>query len=250
VAQKDGVTQFQDHFSTRAAEYAHYRPHYPPELFAWLAGQTSQHRLALDCATGNGQAAIALAGHYARVVATDASSGQLRHAARVPAVEYRQALAHESGLAAGTVDLVTVAQALHWIDRPLFYGEARRVLAAGGVVAVWCYSLMRCDAAIDELVDTFYHDTVGSYWPPERRHTEDGYRSLEFPFAEFPAPAFEMRAVMTVEDLAGYLGTWSATARYRDARGQDPVPALIGAVRAWWGERREVRWPLWLRVGR
>jgi SAM-dependent methyltransferase len=242
---------FHDHFSARAAEYARFRPHYPDALFDWLAARAPARRLALDCATGNGQAAVKLARHFARVVATDPSEEQLRYAGAAAGVEYRRAVAHESGLPAAGADLVTIAQALHWVDRPAFYAEVRRVLAPGGVVAAWCYSLMRCGCAADELVDRFYHDVVGSHWPPERRHTEDGYRSLEFPFAEVAAPPFEMRAAMTLDDLAGYLGTWSATQRYRAATGRDPVPSLVEDVRPVWGDGpREVRWPLWLRVGR
>jgi SAM-dependent methyltransferase len=161
------------------------------------------------------------------VVATDASEAQLAHAERAANVTYRRALAHESGLPDHSVDLVTVAQALHWLDRPAFYAEARRVLAPRGLVAVWCYSLMRVGPAIDPLVDRFYHETVGPYWPPERRHTEDGYRTLEFPFAELVPPAFAIRARMTLEQLGGYLGTWSATARCRAATGHDPVPPFV-----------------------
>jgi len=45
--------------------------------------------LAWDCATGNGQAAVALAGHFDKVIATDASAEKVAHAERHPRFEYR-----------------------------------------------------------------------------------------------------------------------------------------------------------------
>lgn len=243
---------FHDHFSARAAAYARFRPHYPDALFAWLASIAPGRRLALDCATGNGQAATALARHFDAVLATDASAAQLAHAEPARGVTYRQAPAHESGLAAGSADLVTVAQALHWLDRPAFYAEARRVLASRGVVAVWCYGVMTIAPALDEVVAHFYHDVVGPWWPPERHLAEAGYRDVEFPFAEIAAPPLAMTASMTLDALMGYVGTWSATARYTEARGHSPLPALRDSLAGDWGDpaaARLIRWPLGLRAG-
>lgn len=244
---------FHDHFSDRAAAYAQFRPHYPDALFDWLAAAAPGRRLALDAATGNGQAAVPLSRRFAAVIAIDASSEQLAHATPAPGVTYRRALAHESGLAAAGADLVTVAQALHWLDRDAFFAEARRVLKPGGVVAVWCYGVMELGPGLDETIRHFYHDVVGPYWPSERRMTESGYRDVVLPFTELPVPAFAMTAAMTLERLLGYVSTWSAVSRYHDARGASPLPELREALRPHWGEpasSRSVRWPLGLRAGR
>ena len=243
---------FKDHFSVAAAEYDHYRPGYPAALLDFLAGAAPRRELAWDCATGTGQAAVPLAARFARVIATDASAAQLAHAVQHPGVSYRQAPAEDSGLPAGAVDLVTVAQALHWLDLGRFYAEVRRVARPGAVFAAWTYSLADADPAVDPLVAAFYEE-MGPWWPPERRHVEEGYRNLPFPFEPLEHPAFEIRARWPLERLLGYFSTWSAVNRCRKETGQDPLLALQGRLAAAWGDPtrpRPVRWPLHLRVGR
>jgi SAM-dependent methyltransferase len=242
---------FQDHFSAGAANYARARPTYPAELFERLANLAPGRGTAWDCGTGNGQAATGLATHFERVVATDPSAAQLAEAITHPRVSYRLGDESHSGLNAGSVDIVTAAQAAHWFDLPAFYGEARRVLRPDGVVAIWCYALCRIAPAIDEPLDVFYHQTVGPYWPPERRFTEDGYRSLPFPFPEISFPTLAMELEWTLAEFSAYLQTWSAVTRLRAARGGEPVVELSRALAGAWGTgRRRVVWPLAGRIGR
>jgi len=222
-------------------------------LFAFLAAAARRHGLAWDCATGSGQAAVGLARHFTRVIATDASEAQIAHAIPHRAVEYRVGRAEQSGLAARSVDLVTVAQALHWLDRRAFYDEARRVLVPGGMVAAWCYVLVRIEPAVDRVMEAFYRDTIGPYWPPERRITDERYRTIEFPFAEVATPEFTMEHALTLDELAGYVRTWSGTRRYVERNGRDPVDDLAAKLREHWGNptaRRVVRWPVYMRAGR
>ena len=248
------TAEFSDHFSAVAEAYAAARPTYPPALFDHLAALAPSRAHAWDCAAGNGQATLALAARFARVTATDASAAQLAQAPRHPGVTYRVGLAQESGLADASVDLVTVAQALHWIDLPKFYEEVGRVLVADGVLAVWCYGLQRLDdEAIDVPLGHFYGSVVGPYWAPERKLVETGYRTVPFPFEELEAPPFEMAHEWLLPELLAYLRTWSATCAFVKARGFDPVTALAGELGPVWGpgdRRRRVRWPLSLRIGR
>jgi len=241
---------FRDHFSRAAADYATFRPHYPDALFDFLASRTAGRDLAWDCGTGSGQAALGLARHFNRVVATDASAAQIAYATPHSGVEYGVATAERSGLADRTVDLVTAAQALHWFDLAAFYAEARRVLVPGGVLAVWCYDLLETEPSVDRILRRFYSETVGPFWPPERRLVETGYRTVPFPFAEFPVPAFAMEHPMTLAQLGGYVRTWSATMRHVEARNHDPVDALLEEVAPYWGDTRTTRWPLAVRAGR
>jgi SAM-dependent methyltransferase len=244
---------FADHFSRAAGDYASYRPHYPRALFHWLAEQVPDRRRAWDCATGSGQAALALAPYFHEVVASDPSVAQLVHATRDDAVRYVAMTAEQSALADGSVSLVTVAQALHWFDRPAFFAETNRVLVQGGLLAVWRYGLASVDPRVDAVVARFYTETVGPYWPPERAIVEAGYAPLDFPFDELASPVFTMDAEWTLPQLAGYLSTWSAVSRYRAALERDPLPTVVRELEQVWphaGEPRTVRWPLEVRLGR
>lgn len=242
---------FKDYFSEQSANYARHRPRYPDALFAFLAGLATRHALAWDCATGNGQAAIALSEHFDRVIATDASEAQIGAALAHPGVSYRVAPAEASGLDAHSVDLVTVGQALHWFDHEQFFAETRRVVVPGGVLAAWCYELCEVSAACDAVVGTLYGDIVGEYWPPERRLIEERYADIAMPGAPVEAPGFAMRLEWTAADMLGYLRTWSACKRYRADRGEDPVARIETELRAAWGDAaRLVSWPLTVRVTR
>lgn len=221
-------------------------------MFRYLATIAPGKQLAWDCATGNGQAATALAGWFERVIATDASEKQVANAAAHARVEYRVASAEESGIPSRTVDLITVAQALHWFDLSRFYEEARRVLKPGGIVAPWAYKMARVTPSIDAVVDHYYSDVVGPYWPAERDLVEK-FEELAFPFPQIAPPPFEMIAEWNVEHLLGYLRTWSATQRFMAANQCDPSKGVEEELRTAWGDAeqsRRVVWPLTVLVGR
>ena len=244
---------FKDYFSDAAAEYATFRPRYPAALFDFVASLAPERRVAWDCATGSGQAAVPLADRFGRVIATDASAEQLAHATPHPRVEYGVALADDSGIERESVDLVTVAQALHWFDVDAFYAEVRRVLRPSGAIAVWTYGDVHTgDAVLDDRLHHFAHGTLGPWWPPERAHVDAGYRTLPFPFHEVEAPSFVLEHRWTLPELAGYLRSWSATLRWQAAHAADPVAPLEAELRPLWGDPdrpRTVIWPLVVRAG-
>jgi SAM-dependent methyltransferase len=239
-------------FSTVAREYASFRPGYPAELFAWLARAAPRRGAAWDCGCGSGQASVALAEHFAEVHATDVAPEQVAAAKPHPRVRYSVAPAERSGLPESSVDLVTVAQALHWFDVQAFYAEARRVARPGALLAVWNYPRPQfADAELDRRFLEFYGGVVGPYWPPERRHIEANYTTLAFPFEELPHPEFGLTLRWNLAQVLGYVSSWSATARYREARGDDPVPLLRASLQgAWPGEGAivEIRMPIGLRA--
>jgi SAM-dependent methyltransferase len=243
-----------DHFSTLAEEYARSRPRYPAALYDWLAERAPAREVAWDCATGNGQAAVDLAGRFARVEATDISTTQLERATPHPRVRYRLAPAEASGLADASVDLVTVAQAAHWLDLQRFFAEVRRVARPGGLVALWGYQLLESgSAALDRELVRFFGEIVGPYWPPGREILDEGFRTIAVPFAELAPPRFEMKVEWNLAQLSGFLASWSAVDRYRRALAKDPVPPFVAEIAPLWGDpaaTRAIRWPMALRVAR
>lgn len=245
---------FNDHFSRQSRAYADYRPTYPKALAKYLAGVSPGRLVAWDCGTGSGQAAALLAEEFDRVVATDASAQQIANATPVARVEFAVADAASSGLPDHSCDLVTVAQAAHWFDLPAFYAEARRVLRPRGVIAVWCYVGAQTDSPlVNDCLHEFQYGRVEAYWPPGRELVDTRYETLAFPFERLAAPRFAMSAEWTRDAVLGYVSSWSAVVRCREQEGVDPLPELVEALAPLWpdaAEVREVRWPIYLLLGR
>ncbi len=140
---------------------------------------------------------------------------------------------------------------LHWFDLPRFYEEARCALKSNGVLGASAYNLLHIEPAIDEVVNRYYYEVVGPFWPPERELVEN-FADLPFPFHEIDPPKFEMTAQWNLNHLIGYLRTWSSTQRFMAANGADPLEQIIDELRRAWGNPQEVRtvlWPLILRLG-
>ncbi len=241
---------FKDHFSTQSRDYSRFRPAYPKALYQYLASIAPATQRAWDCATGSGQAAIGLAPHFHKVIATDASEAQIANAVAANGVEYRVAPAEHSGLDAASMDLVTVAQAVHWFDLDAFGKELERVLKPQGIVAVWTYHLLKITPEIDRVVYRLYDELLGEYWPPERMIVERRYADIELPLQALTAPEFAMPVALDLPALMGYLNTWSATQRYIQDKGHNPVEQVADELRQAWGrqERHESSWPLTLKL--
>ncbi|MCW8948962.1 MAG: class I SAM-dependent methyltransferase [Sedimenticola sp.] len=244
---------FKDHFSTNSSGYSRFRPVYPSALYQYLATLTQNNDLAWDCATGSGQAARQLAQHFKQVIATDASESQIKAATPCNSIVYRVCPAEQTDLPDQSIDLVTVAQALHWFDLEPFYAEVKRVLVKRGIIAVWTYNLFRLSPEIDALVNQLYRVTLANYWPAERQLVENGYADLPFPFKQVQEiPEFAMTAHWSLPHMLGYLRTWSAVTRCIDVTGNDPVTQIAAQLEQAWGDptqERAVAWPLSMRIG-
>ena len=244
---------FEDHFSSHSQQYAQYRPKYPDEIYEYLASIAPGRSLAWDCGTGNGQAAIGLAKHFDRVHASDASEGQISLAYPHERVTYHVEPAEHVSLEDASVDLVTVAVAIHWFNFDEFYREVKRVLRPEGVLAAWTYSFAEISPEIDALVRQYYYETLNGYWPERIHYLEEQYKTLPFPFEELTPPAFSMQANWDLDQFAGFLDSWSATQRYKAQAGHHPLELIWDQLLAAWGDentKRLVRWPLYFRVGR
>lgn len=244
---------FKDHFSRQAAAYSAFRPSYPATLYQILAGLCPEHRLACDCATGNGQAAIGLASYFQQVVAFDASLRQLDGRRPAKNIRYLAAQAEQLPLKTGSTDLLAVAQAMHWFELPAFYAEARRVLRPGGIIAAWTYASSSVSSSIDVLQRRFHTEVLGPYWPKERRLIEERYQNIPFPFQEIAIRPVIMECQWTMDQYLGYLSTWSAVQCYMEWHDEDPIEIIVEPLSRIWGEpgsKRRVSWPVTVRVGR
>jgi len=213
-----------DLFSNQAASYAKYRPGYPQALFDYILSFVHAKEFAWDCATGNGQAAIHLTKYFPKIAATDISENQIHRAKQAPGIEYAICPAEKTPFSNNQFDLITVAQAYHWLQFDSFFKEASRVGKPGSVVAIWCYGLPLCgDLKTDQAVDYFYKEIVGRYWDKERAFVEEGYRTVPFYFTELPAGDFQFSIEWSGEELLGYLNTWSSVQNYIQANQRDPV---------------------------
>jgi ubiquinone/menaquinone biosynthesis C-methylase UbiE len=243
-----------DHFGQKSAEYLLYRPDYPEALYRYLVDLVNKRELAWDCATGNGQAAVSLSQYFKQVIASDINKEQLKVAPKKANIEYRCWPADKTSLNDKSVDLITVAQALHWFDLDKFYQEAKRVCRFGGVVAAWCYSLSSVNDEVDALVKKLYSDILGSeYWPPERRYIDEGYETIPFPFKKIAAPKFTMEKTANLPQFIGYLSTWSAVKQYQLLNQDNPINWIYQELQQVWGNpetERVMQWPIHLLVGK
>ncbi|MWV15683.1 methyltransferase domain-containing protein [Pseudomonas sp. L-22-4S-12] len=239
-------------FGARADAYASFRPHYPTALFDWLAANSPGHARALDIACGSGQASCPLRRHFRQVLACDGSVEQLRAATDLHGIACFAASAEAQPLAAASIDLIVVAQALHWFATPAFFAEVRRLLKPDGLFCAWCYGLLRIDSQLDAVLDDFYQRTLGPYWPPGRASVDAGYRDIQAPFPRLQPPPCAIELQWDLPQLLGYLGTWSAVQRLQQASGRDPLRDLRPRLEEIWadpGQRRFVRWPLHFLAG-
>lgn len=243
---------FQDYFSDQAKEYAQHRPRYPEAMFEYLASLAPSRDLAWDCGTGNGQAALALAEKFQHVIATDASAAQIANAFPCERVEYRVEPSEKTSIASASVDLITVGTAIHWFDFEAFYQEVRRVSKQNGILAVWTYYFPIVEPEIDRWLEHFYWETLAGFWPERIHYLEERYETLPFPFEEIQPPKFEMEATWSVDNLIGFLASWSAVRKLVEAQGEAAFEGQVKELERIWGaetEEREIRWPLYFRIG-
>lgn len=241
-----------DNFSQQASLYAAFRPHYPPELYEYIIGCVKNKNTAWDCGTGNGQCAVQLSKYFKKVWATDISEKQLQHATKADNIIYTVQPAEQTAFENRSVDLITVAQAIHWFRFDDFYSEVRRVAAPGATIAVWCYSLLRVNDAINQLLDDFHYHTLKDYWDPERKYIDEAYRNVPFPFEKIESPAFFIERNWTPQHLSGYLHTWSAIQKYIAVHHHSPIPALMEKIQPYWSNDQTLKiiFPLHLVLGK
>ncbi len=236
-----------------ADTYRRFRPTYPQALYDVLLAAVPERNRCWDCATGNGQVALALADAFREVIATDISTAQLAAAPGHPNVVYQELRAEHTPFPDGHFDLITVGQAFHWFDQAAFNREAHRVLVPEGVVAVWCYSRLKTQPSVEAIIEEIFDETLDGYWDPQRHYPDTGYVGIQFDFTELPIPEeLSIKVSWSLEQLVGYLNSWSAVHKFIAARGFNPIEQMVPKLRAAWGEVevRDMQFPLHLRLGK
>jgi ubiquinone/menaquinone biosynthesis C-methylase UbiE len=247
-----GIAQLKDLFSDQAELYAKHRPVYPRQLYDFILSFVQRRDAALDCATGNGQVARALAPSFRIVQAIDISESQVHHALRLHNIEYSVSRAEQTAFQDNSFDLIAVAQAYHWFDGTQFCREATRVARSGGIVAIWGYDLAHSNSEIDSIVHHWNFDVLAPYWEPERKHVYTHYENLPFDFESIPAPEFTIELDWTSEDLIGHLQTWSALQTMMRRVGDEAFRTIVGQIQQAWGDDGKKRFvlPVFLKLGR
>lgn len=252
-----------DLFSAQSKVYASSRPTYPRALFDFIVAFTDEKKLAWDCATGNGQAAVVLAEYFDQVIASDISAKQLGNAQQRTNIRYQIFPAEKPILEDDSVDLITVAQAIHWFDFETFYGEAKRVLKkkrggkAGGVIAAWAYGMHTISPEIDKITYHLYEEILGDkYWPVERKYVEAKYETIPFPFEPIPNPQFALQLEWDLPELLAYFRSWSSVQKFIDKNNYSPLNEIRESLESAWGGKNRVRnkknviFPLYAKIGR
>jgi SAM-dependent methyltransferase len=239
-----------DLFSDHANQYAAFRPTYPKELYDFIFSHVKNFGTAWDAGTGNGQVARDLSKQFEQVIASDISPKQLENAYQAKNIFYFQT-AETILFSSKRFDLICVAQAIHWFDREKFYAEVKRVASPGGIIAVWGYGLLGINPEIDSLIKDFYANIIGPYWNKERKLVDEEYKTISFPFSEIEVPAFVFSLSWTLAELQGYLNTWSSVRKYLLESKINPVDNLMARIQPLWEvEKMEVKFPLFLRLGK
>jgi len=242
-----------DLFSNQSDLYARYRPTYPTELYQYILSFVKEKNTAWDCATGNGQAAVVLADHFKKVMATDISAAQIDKATKKENIEYSVCPAESTPFKENTFDLVTVAQAYHWIKWDEFKKEATRVCKPEAVIAIWTYSRNKIgNKKIDDAVYSFYENVTKPYWDYERKYVDERYKTVEFDYELLPAKQFETTLNWKRKDMLGYISSWSAIQKYSKENGHSPIPIIEAELNKLWpdGEVKKVVFPIYLKLGR
>jgi len=241
-----------DNFSSSSDNYAKYRPTYPVAFYNYLNNIVAQKENVWDCGTGTGQVAFELAKTFKNVYATDISQSQLDNALEANNIQYSIQPAESTNFYANLFDVIIVAQAIHWFGFDAFYSEVRRTAKEDALICILGYERLKISEEIDTIISDFYYNTIGSYWDKERKYIDESYETIPFPFEEIETPSFSNKLKWTLDDLIGYLNTWSAVKRFIKKNNYNPVDILFSQIEPIWEESasREVTFPILLRIGR
>lgn len=239
-------------FSKQSELYARYRPSYPEEMYHFIFQHLNKKEVAWDCCTGSGQVAIYLSTNFKKIYANDISLEQLKYAPGKENIDYFRVPAEETGFPSGIFDLITIAQAIHWLDFEKFYDEVKRTAGRDALITVIGYGMVRINEKLNPLIDKFYDFNFSEYFSENRDYLDKRYRSIPFPFEEIEAPGFTQKIKWSINDFEGYLNSWSTVQKFKDEKGFNPAEDLMNEIKPLWpeGEVKDAVFPVFLRLGR
>lgn len=239
-------------FAKQADLYAKYRPHYPKDMYSFILEHVPQRHAAWDAATGSGQVAGMLAQYFEQVYANDISKEQLSYAPQESNIHYKNTPAEKSGFQSNTFNLITIAQAIHWLDFDQFYNEVRRTAKTNAVLAVIGYGMIRISPLLNPIIDSLYEEAFQQYFNENRTYLDQHYKTIPFPFEEIPSPTFEIAYEWSLDKLSGYFNSWSAIQKIKSEHGHNPTDETISKLKAKLSEPNAipVSFPVFLRLAR
>ncbi|KAF2074832.1 hypothetical protein CYY_003858 [Polysphondylium violaceum] len=225
-----------DMFGANSQQYRAFRPQYPEELYEILEQHLDEKRdLALDVGCGSGQAAIKLSTLFKKVIGTDPSESQIKNAIQADNIEYKVLPAEDSGLESNSIDLITVAQAIHWFNLPAFFEESKRLLRKDGVLAFWTYIAMKINnnEEAEKINNKLYDETLIRYFAPQRALVDNGYKDIIPPFENVTRKVFPYIRKMSIGGLLGLYSSWSGYQKFV-LTNPDPLPEIkAGLMKAY-----------------
>lgn len=148
-------SSFQPRFGHAAAEFERYRPEYPPTLFERIlaAVPADRRERTVDLGAGTGKATRALLPHFREVIAVEPDPGMAAKLKEdLPTVIVHNITAEDFSQPPSTVDLVTIANALHWMDAPRVFANVHGWLRPDAIFAVFDRPLPKTTPAIDDIM--------------------------------------------------------------------------------------------------
>ena len=212
--------------TSHALKYSKYRPTYPKSLvdvlLRYLSKYSCSRDTVVDVGCGSGQSTFQLEEHFDKCIGVDISAAQVKEAQEKSKLRPRENVTFSVGSAtdipveSNTVDLVTIAQAWHWIPQiSSFYSECKRVLKPNGCLAVYGYgNVCLLNEAANAIVKDFYLNTLKGCWHSERSHIDNEYSEVVLPFKNTERHDLVMPKEMTLSDFMGYVSSWSGYEKY------------------------------------
>lgn len=241
----ENVVNEHNEYSINPQKYLKVRPQYGEEMFKFLHKICPDNKLVWDCATGNGQAAHLLSDYFTTVHATDINPSQLDYAIQKENINYYVADECNAVLNDRSVDLITVATAIHWFDRKKFYKEVERVLKPDGILAIWGYTGKNVNPELDDVLHLIIKKHLMPYYSERIQLAFDGYDAIDFPYERIHTPSFKTQVDYTFHDLLDYILSWSSSQRYIQKNKVSPIPLFENLLKEAWGDINKHKTMTW-----